>query len=250
MKEVKYKLYGAILGDLAGEPFEFPVMKGAYHDATIHNPESNFSDDTLMTLATAKALLNNTTFEFEYKEMGKRYQGDYYGSNFKDWINTPLGTINYSYGNGCLMRLSPIMYLPDSESKRHMVVQSCLCSHNNPISIVSCLDLYELYGLMNKKFNNDPTWITDKPSPFKKFNIEADITYKFIEQMYFSCEGTQNAIIRTIKCKGDTDTNASIIGELMNYTYNDITEDDVAYVRCKLDSYLLSILDEFNEKFS
>lgn len=52
----KYKLYGAILGDLAGQPYEFNY-KGNFNEFNIHDKKSNFTDDTIMTLATAKAIL-------------------------------------------------------------------------------------------------------------------------------------------------------------------------------------------------
>ena len=111
MMGVKYKLYGAILGDLTGQPFEFPAMQGPYTNVKIHNKESHFTDDTLMTLATARAILDNISFEQAYKEMGKLYEGDYYGKGFKDWLYSQDGTFGNSYGNGCLMRISPLMYL-------------------------------------------------------------------------------------------------------------------------------------------
>jgi ADP-ribosylglycohydrolase len=243
---VKYKLYGAILGDLAGQPYEFPIMQGPYTNVKIHNPESHFTDDTLMTLATARAMLDDISFEQAYKEMGKMYQGDYYGKGFKEWIESPDGTIGNSYANGCLMRISPLMYLPN-EGKEFKVVESCLNSHVNPISICSSVRLHDLYrygptmkqnGM--RKFN---------PEPFTKFTVKADDTFSFIFHLYSSCNSTKTAIIKAIECGGDTDTNASIIGELMNYTYNDITRRNAKYVESKLDPYLLSILKEFNKKF-
>ena len=55
----KNKLYGAILGDLAGQPYEFPILTHFpdIKDINLHNPNSVFTDDTLMTLATAKSIM-------------------------------------------------------------------------------------------------------------------------------------------------------------------------------------------------
>ena len=141
---VKYKLYGAILGDLAGQPYEFPAMQGPYTNVNIHNKESHITDDTLMTLATARAILDDISFEQAYKEMGKMYQGDYYGKGFLEWLDAPMGTTNDSFGNGCLMRISPIMYLP-KEGRKIKVIDSCLNSHINAISIASCVELHDIY---------------------------------------------------------------------------------------------------------
>ena len=116
MNNYPYKLYGAILGDLAGQPHEFPAKGGPIDNVILHNPDGHFTDDTLMTLASANFILgNHKTIEEAYKDMGKRYRGDYYGKGFKKWIDEPMGTIGDSWGNGCIMRISPFMYLKDSK---------------------------------------------------------------------------------------------------------------------------------------
>ena len=70
----------------------------------------------------------------------------------------------------------------------------------------------------------------------------------FIEEAYWHSNNTSNTIKKVISFGGDTDTNASIIGELMNFTFNDLSEDICNYVDSKLDDYLLDILKRFNNK--
>lgn len=245
-----YKLYGAILGDLAGQPFEFPPMKGPYHEVDLHNPTSKFTDDTLMTLASASYLLGHfTSIEEAYKDMGRKYPGDHYGRGFKNWLNSPNGTVNDSWGNGALMRISPFMYLENSEEKQFKVVQSCMTSHNHPISIIAALDLLNLYkgsGMRRHATKYQPEQHLKR---FDKFEIAADKTLKFVENAYWLTKSTETAIVKAISYGGDTDTNASILGELMNYTFGDLSPKSIEYVEFKLDAYLLSILKEFNEKF-
>lgn len=243
---MKNKLYGAILGDLCGQPYEFKY-KGDFSEFKMHNSESKFTDDTLMTLATAKSLIEDKTFEECYKEIGLKYQGDYYGAKFKEWLKSDKGCFGNSFGNGCLMRLSPIMYINDKTLSANLVVESCLCSHLNPVSIIASCKLFDLYqesGLRKHASKYKP----DIKS-FEKFEVSADKTIKFIESAYWITNSTHKTIEKVIKCGGDTDTNASIIGELMNYTFNDLNQKDIDYVRSKLDSYLLEILDKFNEKY-
>lgn len=242
---VKYKLYGAILGDLAGQPYEFPTMKGPYTNVKIHNKESHFTDDTLMTLATARAILDNISFEQAYKEMFSMYQGDYYGKGFVEWAKTPMGTIGGSYGNGVIMRISPLMYIENKKQSRNKIIESVLTSHATQISLSASLQLLRLYNKKTKLTSNKQV----KIKPFEKFEVRADKTFDFIKSLNKNYFSTHSAIIKAIECGGDTDTNASIIGELMNYTYNDISKRDVTYVNSKLDPYLLEILREFNKKF-
>lgn len=240
------KLYGAILGDLCGQPYEFPIMVGPYTNVNIHNPISVITDDTLMTLATANAMLEDITFEEAYKDMGLRYPGDHYGSAFKQWINDPIGTIGKSYGNGCLMRISPLMYLNDTNEIKLKVIDSCICSHMNTISISSCLDLIDLYKSARYRL-----WMRlgREIVPFDRFKVKADDTFNFVKTCYNESLTLHEAIITAVECGGDTDTNASIVGELMNYTWNGITDSDIIYVESKLDKYLLDILQKFNYKY-
>jgi len=232
----KYKLYGAILGDLCGQPFEFDKSK---NPIIIHNPESHFTDDTLMTLAVAKSIIEGSNVEYEFKDMGNRYQGDYYGKNFKAWLTTPLGTKGDSWGNGCIMRISPYMYIQQSLPQ---ILEATLCSHFNQRSVESVIRLYNYY-------KGEIEWTETPIKPFERFVVECDATLDFCINVVCQTYSTHEGILTAVKAKGDTDTNASIIGEFNNYIYKDLTQEDVKYVESKLDPYLLSILKNFNDKY-
>lgn len=233
-----YKLYGAILGDLAGQPYEFPAMKGPYTNVNLHNPNSHITDDTLLTLATANAILNNDNdYSFMYRIWGMAYQGDYYGRGFKAWLHSKKGTIVDSFGNGSIMRISPFMYCKDSLGDIFKSIQE---SHNHVISYESAYKLYLAYlGQYNKKVG--------EIKPFKKFQVRADHTLKFCLNVADQYDNIHDAIIKTIECGGDTDTNASIVGELMNFRHGGLTQADIDYVESKLDPYQLKILHKFNQ---
>jgi len=244
------KLYGAILGDLAGQPYEFKY-KGDYSEFNIHNPNSCFTDDTILTLATAAFMLGKfESFESAYRHLGKRYiNADNFGKGFEAWLATPKGTTNDSWGNGCLMRISPLMYDENDEDGkiRNNIIESCFNSHTHTESIIASLTLHELYNFAGMRVfvKNDEFEL----KKFEKFDVSAKGTIDFIENAYMHSNSTHKTIEAVIKCGGDTDTNASIIGELMNYTFNDLTLEDKLYVESKLDRFLLNILLEFNSKF-
>lgn len=240
------KLYGAILGDLAGQPYEFPAMKHfpKEKEINLHNPDSHITDDTLMTLASAAYILGmSKSIEAAYKDMGHRYSGDYYGKSFKEWLNSSCGTVGTSYGNGCLMRISPFMW---AKSDLATILDSVRCSHHNEISYLAVINLWKLYHDMDIDYDED----IPKPKRFKTFGVRADITFDFCKKVYvYHALSTKKSIITAIKCGGDTDTNASIVGELSNFYYPDLTKQDVEYVESKLDAYQLQILHNFNKKF-
>lgn len=51
-------MYGAILGDIVGSPYEFDCNNYKAKDFPLFSRRSDFTDDTVMTLAVAKALLS------------------------------------------------------------------------------------------------------------------------------------------------------------------------------------------------
>src|ERR1041385_3125288 len=125
------KLYGAILGDTIASPYEFrnPIKT---KDFEFYNDKVHYTDDTLMTLATADALQFGYPYGLAYKWWGNRYYGDYYGKAFNEWIKREDQSSNFSYGNGAAMRVSPIGYKFDSLDKVITeATKSAIPSHNH-----------------------------------------------------------------------------------------------------------------------
>lgn len=237
---MKHRLYGAILGDLCGQPHEFKGNEGYGEPVSLYNPVSHITDDTIMTLATAYALINGVSFDHAYRMFGEKYIGDYYGAGFKKWLESPAGTIGNSWGNGCLMRISPIMYIKNKEIRNALLHASICTSHLHVDSIKACEELVNMYDGKRKK--SSYPWI------FKKFCVDSKTTIKFIWSLCKNCKTTKGAILVAVNCGGDTDTNASIAGELLNYINDDLIEADIRYVESKLDDFLLGVLREFNDK--
>lgn len=248
MDKKRNALYGAIYGDIIGRKYEFPKMQSFPNVEDIEDfpQEGGFTDDTLMTLASASYLLGDfNTIEEAYKFIGLKYEEDYYGQGFKDWLKTPLGTINNSYANGSLMRVSPFMYFDNAKLNS---IKSCLCSHNHEESILSVVRLSHLYEGSKLRSISESDVNVGIFKKFEFFNIKALDTINFIEEAYWYSNSTVETIKKVISFGGDTDTNASIIGELMNFTFNDLSDDICNYVESKLDEYLLDILKRFNNR--
>ena len=84
-------MIGAIIGDIVGSRFEWDNIKTKNFD--LFHPDCHFTDDTVMTLAIAKAILeSHSYFELEkntikhMQEMGRKYPDLDYGSSFYCWI--------------------------------------------------------------------------------------------------------------------------------------------------------------------
>ncbi len=101
-------MLGAIIGDIVGSRFEKRNHKSK--DFKLFTTASKFTDDTVLTIAIANALLENGDYAENVKKYALRYPFAGYGGTFKKWM---LGIINgpyNSWGNGSAMRVSPIGY--------------------------------------------------------------------------------------------------------------------------------------------
>lgn len=234
---VKNKLYGAILGDIAGKRYEYKNQEiiPSINEINIHPVNSTYSDDTIMTLASARSIMYNTDIEHEYKFWANRYKDYGFGKGFMEWCKTPPGTINNSWANGCLMRISPFIWENDYDA----MICSVLTSHNHHESIKACEILWKEY-----KYTN--VTLFSKPKVWQNFEVKALPTIEFVQDVFFASSSTQEAIKIAISCEGDTDTTASIVGELSNYHRNDLTKEDTEFIEMMLSTELCQILKEFN----
>ena len=82
-------MLGAIVGDIVGSVYEFDNHKSK--DFPLFREDSKFTDDTILTIATADALLHQGwDFASKYREYGKKYPSSY-GLRFDDWITVGAG---------------------------------------------------------------------------------------------------------------------------------------------------------------
>ena len=138
-------MYGAILGDIIGSPYEFD--RGCKRkDFPLFSPDSTYTDDSVMTLAVADAFLSvpaEATDEEIRRQLvqsmqhyGRKYPYAGYGGMFRRWLENPNPQPYGSYGNGSAMRVSSAAWLfDDLETVRHMARLSAEITHNHPEGI-------------------------------------------------------------------------------------------------------------------
>ena len=99
-------MIGALAGDMIGSIYEHQPIKRL--DFPLFSPDSRFTDDTVMSLAVARAILRGSEYGVEMKILGRRYPGAGYGTNFFHWLFEDHVNPYNSWGNGSAMRVSPI----------------------------------------------------------------------------------------------------------------------------------------------
>lgn len=234
-----HALYGAIYGDIIGRKYEYKYEGEIPEDLDMFPKDGKISDDTIMTLASALAINTGIAPEEAYKLMGNKYLEGYgYGKNFIKWLKGEECFRN-SYGNGCLMRLSPFLW----SHRPSMYLSSIICTHNSDDAIISCYKLGKLYY--------EPADIILKDISFPKgFFIHAFDTYQIIEKIsYLEFNSLEDVVKFTVCLGGDTDTNASIAAELFNFRNPEwLTPKIKTFVEIHLDDFQLNILKQFNNE--
>lgn len=137
-------MYGAILGDIIGAPYEFDRGNKS-KEFPLFCEESHFTDDTVMTIAVAEALLDSQFREDEdirqaliqsMRKWGRKYPHAGYGGRFRHWLRSDDPQPYGSYGNGSAMRVSAAGWLFDTlEETRHMARLTAEVTHNHPEGI-------------------------------------------------------------------------------------------------------------------
>ena len=132
-------MLGAIIGDIVGSTREFHNIKS--EDFELVPKGSRFTDDTVMTLAVAKWLMEDPTHSPKslvsiMQDMGRRYANAGYGGMFRKWINSNNPQPYGSYGNGSAMRVSPVgMYANSLEEALELARITASVTHNHPEGI-------------------------------------------------------------------------------------------------------------------
>lgn len=135
-------MYGAILGDIVGSPYEFDCNNYKAKDFPLFSRRSDFTDDTVMTLAVAKALLSTrgqddaaikAALVREMQQLGRAYPDRGYGTHFGGWLYEDDPQPYQSYGNGSAMRVSSAAWLAKNMVETlHLAHLTTEVSHNHP----------------------------------------------------------------------------------------------------------------------
>ena len=123
-------MLGTVAGDVIGSVYEVDRIK--HTDFPLFSPRSRFTDDTVLTIATAHALLTGQPYADAYHEFGNRYPRAGYGGAFRDWLvrddRTPYG----SFGNGSAMRVGPVgLAMRTADELLTQAVRSAAVTHDH-----------------------------------------------------------------------------------------------------------------------
>ena len=253
-------MIGAIAGDMIGSPYEGNPIKTKDFKIRI----SRFTDDTVLTIAVANAILTGTGYRESIVAFAQKYPNAGYGGTFQRWMWQPDPEPYNSWGNGSAMRVSPVGFAFDTVDKVLSEAKSSAEVSHNHIEGIRGAQAVALAIFLARKFENK-TIIRDEIS--SRFPYDLNRTVDEIRRGYrfdVSCQGSvpesiisflesqsfEDAIKNAVSLGGDSDTMACIAGGIAQAYYKKIPEWMIREVKEKLPFDLLKVLNSFNERYN
>lgn len=265
-------MYGAILGDIIGSPFEFD-RGDKTKDFKLFSRRSHFTDDSVMTLAVCEALLkvgqDATVKEIEdavissMQSWGRRYPHAGYGGYFRRWLTACHPEPYNSFGNGSAMRVSAVGWLYDSlENTRTVAKATANVTHNHPEGIkgaeatASAIFMArngsskeEIKKYIENEFHYDLNRTLDEIRPSYHMDETCQKTVPEAIIAFFEATDFEDAIRNAVSLGGDTDTLGAITGSIAEAYYG-IPEWLMTECRKRINKDMRVVLDDFNDALS
>jgi ADP-ribosyl-[dinitrogen reductase] hydrolase len=256
----KKLIIGAITGDIIGSVFEWNNIKTVNFD--LFCQRSNFTDDSVLTLATMSALIYKTDYAQTYHFFGRKFENIGYGPSFCLWLSSDNPKPYNSWGNGSAMRVSPVGWFHNSIDETLLEAKkSAEVTHNHPEGIKGAQAVASAIFLARNGGSKDEI----KKFIIDKFGYNLDRTIDDIRPTYkfdVSCQGSvpeaiiaflessdfESAIRLAVSIGGDSDTIACITGGIAEAFYRDIPDEITNNVLEILPRELIRIIEEFSNK--
>lgn len=260
-------IVGTIIGDIAGSRFEMFNCKTGKNFILLHD-KCRFTDDSVMTLAVAKSILDCNSEYSKIKEValktipevGLKYPNCGYGPKFYGWLKSKEHEPYESYGNGAAMRISPVaIAIKDERTMKKVCDIITNLSHNHEDSIKGaeavCIAINmalnnESKEEIIKRIEKDYFKIydlKDKIMSKRDFHINCVETVKQALIAFNESYDYEDAIRNAIAMGGDSDTIAAITGGIAAAYYG-VSHELIDNVSKYLDDYLLDIYNDFKSK--
>ncbi|MFC1742651.1 ADP-ribosylglycohydrolase family protein [Candidatus Riflebacteria bacterium] len=254
-------MIGAIAGDIIGSLFEFNPTKSM--DFPLFRASSRFTDDTVLTLAVADAILHNSSYADSLKRFASTYPDAGYGMSFFEWVFTKESQPYNSWGNGSAMRVSPVGFAFDSiDEVLRSAKESAAVTHNHPEGIkgaqATALCIFmarsgakkeSIRAEIQKRFSYDLERSVQEIRPTYSFDVSCQGSVPESIIAFFESSSYEDAVRTGISLGGDSDTIACITGGIAQAYYKEVPEKIILEARRRLPGEFLEIIDEFRDKF-
>ena len=251
-------MIGSIIGDVIGSVFEFNNIDNENFE--LFGPKSTFTDDSVLTVATADVILNGVDYGKWYLTYAQAYPGRGWGGAFLQMISTGQLLPYNSYGNGSAMRVSPIGWAFDSAEKvLAEAKRSAECSHNHEEGIkgaqATALAVFLARNGANKeRIRSEISALGyDLSKDLKSFDRSFDETcpgtLPKCFAIFFETSSYEHAIRTSIARGGDVDTIACIVGGIAQAYYGMPPREMVEMAYQKMSPVMGYVTTDFTKRY-
>lgn len=257
-------IIGAIAGDIIGSTREFNPIKTK--DFELFTKQSEFTDDTVMTLAIANWLCEDKTSKDvlikNLKSFGNQYPNAGYGGRFYNWLGQDSPEPYGSWANGSAMRVSPCAWVAESlEEAQELAKLSAIVTHDHPEGIKGALAtsdaIYlarvgaskdEIRNHVEVRYGYDLSFTVDEIRPYYSFDVSCKGSVPESIVCFLDADDFEDTIRNAVSLGGDADTQAAIAGSIAS-AFWDVSK-GISYKSIhRLDYNLLNVFIRFEEKF-
>jgi ADP-ribosylglycohydrolase len=250
-------MIGAIAGDIIGSVYEHAPIKTK--DFPLFHPHCRFTDDSVLSIAIAKAILEGGDYRQAVLDVGRRYPDAGYGASFIGWLRSPNPRPYDSWGNGAAMRVGPVGFAFDSmDSVLREAARTAEFSHNHPEGIKGAQaaalavflartthDKDTIHDEITDLFGYDLKRRLDEIRPAYGFDVSCRGTVPEAIIAVLESESYEDAVRNAVSLGGDADTLACIAGGIAEAYYGPVAP----ALRNKVREFLTPELWETTERF-
>jgi ADP-ribosylglycohydrolase len=255
-------MIGAIAGDIVGSVRENFGTKSK--DFALFTRLSTYTDDTVLTVAVADAILNGKPYGPTIKAHARRHPLRGFGPRFSLWMLSPMAGPYNSLGNGSAMRVSPVGHAFKTEAEVLDAAQrSAECTHNHPEGVkgaqavalaihmaLSGAEKEQIRGAVAARFGYAMDRTVDEIRPRYRFDATCPGSVPEAIIAFLDSTDFEDALRNAVSLGGDADTQAAIAGAIAEAHYGAIPEPILAGVRSRLPKSYRNLTARFYERYA
>ena len=260
-------MYGAILGDMIGAPYEFD-RGNKTKDFPLFVEESHFTDDSVMTIAVAEALLDSfgktdddirRALVRSMRRWGRKYPHAGYGARFYRWLYMQDPKPYSSFGNGSAMRVSSAGWLSESlDETRRIARLTAEVTHNHPEGIkgaeatASAIFMArngsskeEIKDYISREYGYDLSRTCDEIRPTYHHVESCQKTVPEAVTAFLEGDSFEDVIRTAVSLGGDCDTLTCIAGSIAEAFYG-VTIAMEAECKLRMPEDMTAVMERFD----
>lgn len=254
-------MLGAIAGDIIGSVYEAsPIKTRAF---PLFQSGSRFTDDTVLTVAIADAILSGRPYAQAVRDFGRRYPDAGYGGSFRRWLHIDDAGPYGSWGNGSAMRVSPVGFAFQTEDAvLEHARRSAAITHNHPEGIrgaqATALAVFlartghgkpAIRDRLVREFGYDLERSIDEIRPGYGFDVSCQGSVPEAIIAFLDSESLEDAIRNAVSLGGDSDTMACIAGGIAEAFHGGVADHIREPVEALLPEDLARVTRSFRARF-